>query len=303
MTRIAYFDCFSGASGDMLLGALIDAGAPLGVLQEELAKLPVSGYELGAERVVRQGISGTQFIVHDLAQEQPVRNIALIRTLLHDADLPTGVAASSLGVFERIAAAEAQVHGTTVDEVHFHEVGAVDSLVDIVGFYVALAHLGVEAIYSSGLPLGSGTVRTAHGLLPVPAPATLALLAETGAPIVPFDARAELVTPTGAALLTSAATFEQPRMRVQAVGYGFGQKTFAWPNLLRVWIGELDAASQRRAHAHPHGHAHSHADSAAAHGHAHAHDHAHPHEHAHSEDHAHGPDEHVHQHGDHEHTH
>ncbi len=279
MTQIAYFDCFSGASGDMLLGALIDVGVPLDVIRGELAKLPVAGYELSAEHVLSQGITGTRFAVRDLAKEQPARNITVIRELLSCGALPERVATQSLAVFERIAAAEARIHGTTVDDIHFHEVGAVDSLVDIVGFYVALAHLGIEHVYSSGLPLGSGTVLTAHGLLPVPAPATLALLAEKGAPIVPFDAHAELVTPTGAALLSSAATFAQPPMRVHAVGYGFGQKQFAWPNLLRVWVGEISAA--------PRPHVHEHCISEAReHGHAHhSHDHAHslvdasPHEH------------------------
>lgn len=275
MTRIAYFDCFSGASGDMLLGALLDAGASLETLRTELGKLPVSGYALDVEHIVSQGVSGTRLVVRDLAQEQPVRNLSLIRNLLQATDLPTNVAERSLGVFERIAAAEARVHGTTIDEIHFHEIGAVDSLIDIVGFFVALADLGIEQIYSSGLPLGSGTVHTAHGLLPVPAPATLALLAEKSAPIVPFDAHAELVTPTGAALLTSLATFTLPPMHVRAVGYGFGQKQFAWPNLLRVWLGELEQEPHR-----PHGPAH---ESEHTHGHDHgpSHEHGHPHEHAH----------------------
>ncbi|MEN6479006.1 MAG: LarC family nickel insertion protein [Anaerolineales bacterium] len=277
MTRIAYFDCFSGASGDMLLGALLDAGASVDTLRTELGKLPVSGYALDVEHIVSQGVSGTRLVVRDLAKEQPVRNLSLIRSLLQAADLPANVAERSLAVFERIAAAEARVHGTTIDEIHFHEIGAVDSLIDIVGFFVALADLGIEQIYSSGLPLGSGTVHTAHGLLPVPAPATLALLAEKSAPIVPFDAHAELVTPTGAALLTSVATFALPPMRVQAVGYGFGQKQFAWPNLLRVWLGELEQEPHRphdptRGSEHTHGH-----DHGPSHEHGHPHEHAHPH--------------------------
>jgi hypothetical protein len=310
MTRVAYFDCFSGASGDMLLGALLDAGLELEAVRAELAKLPVTGYELSAERVVRQGISGTQFTVHDLAQAQPVRNMTLIRALLQDADLPGEVAARSLEVFERLAVAEAQVHGVTMDEIHFHEVGAVDSLVDIVGFFVGLEQLGIDAVYSSGLPLGSGTVRTAHGLLPVPAPATLALLAAKSAPIVPFDARAELVTPTGAALLSTAATFEQPRMRVEAVGYGFGRKEFAWPNLLRVWIGAREATAPPGGHG-PHDHTgHEHAQQERRHApiepehgheHGHEHEHEHPHDDAHDHEHPH-PHDHGHAHP-HDHTH
>ncbi len=281
MTTIAYVDCFSGASGDMLLGALLDAGLPFDALQADVAALGLGAVHLAAERQTRRGMAGTKLDVLDEGHDRPARNLAAVRALLEASHLPATVAARSLAVFTALAQAEARVHGVTVDEVHFHEVGAVDTLVDIVGFCAALEHLGIETLYASALPLGSGTITTEHGLLPVPAPATLALLAAGHAPVAPFDARGELVTPTGAALLTTLATFEQPAMRIQAVGHGLGAKDFAWPNLLRIWIGE--ALPQRaRPPAHPaEAHAHNHE-----HGHEHGHDHEHSHEHPHEHEHA-----------------
>jgi uncharacterized protein (TIGR00299 family) protein len=240
--KVAYFDCFSGASGDMLLGGLLDAGLALADLEADLARLAVAGYRLAVERVTRRGITGTHFRVLTTAgdgEKRPARTLPAIEAILVDSDLPERVKARSLAVFRRIARAEAAIHGTSVDAVHFHEIGAVDSLVDIVGFACALEWLGVEVAYCSPLPLGGGTIQTEHGRLPAPAPATLALLAEVGAPTVPGPAQTELVTPTGAALLTEFATFERPPIAIQAVGYGFGTKEFAWPNALRVWLGEL----------------------------------------------------------------
>ncbi|MHB1319307.1 MAG: nickel pincer cofactor biosynthesis protein LarC [Anaerolineae bacterium] len=305
MSTIAYFDCFSGAAGDMLLGALLDSGYPLEDLRAGLGALGVTGYDLVLRRVQQHGITGSKFDVVDLAGERPVRNLSLIREILGKADLPDGIADQSLRVFTRLGEAEARIHGVSIDEVHFHEVGAIDALVDIVGTCLVLHNLGVDAVYSSPLPLGSGTVRTEHGLLPVPAPATLALLAEVGAPTVPLDARGEMVTPTGAALLTTLATFERPAMRVTRVGYGFGTKTFPWANMVRVWIGEsmegalpetrhallaargADAAEQaheRADVAHPH--RHEHAGEAHEHSHHHeaGHGHPHPHENGHRHD-------------------
>jgi hypothetical protein len=148
------------------------------------------------------------------------------------------VKARSMAVIERLGCAEAGIHGVALPEVHFHEIGAVDTIVDVVGFVAGLALLGVDQVYASAIPLGNGTIQTAHGRLPAPAPATLALLSSAGAPTVPHPAQSEIVTPTGAALLSQLARFERPPMRVQAVGYGFGQKEFPWANGLRVWIGE-----------------------------------------------------------------
>jgi uncharacterized protein (TIGR00299 family) protein len=243
--KIAYFDCFSGASGDMLLGSLLDAGLPLKELQADLARLRVGGYRLAARRVTRQGLSGTHFEVHIETGEQPARTLPAIEQILAHGDLPSHVQDRCRSVFARLAQVEAAVHGTTIDQVHFHELGAVDTLVDVVGFVCALERLEIEAIYSSPLPLGGGTVHTEHGRLPVPAPATLALLSQVGAPTVPGPVQAELLTPTGAVLLTELAAFERPAMTIKAIGYGFGTKEFGpaedappgWANALRVWLG------------------------------------------------------------------
>jgi len=193
---------------------------------------------LEAQRVTRHGLSGTHLMVHLSSEDRPARTLPNIERILRKSDLPESVQARSLRVFTRLARAEARVHGTTIDQIRFHELGAVDSLVDIVGFVCALDRLGIEAVHSSPLTLGGGTVQTEHGRLPAPAPATLALLAEVGAPAVPGPALTELLTPTGAALLTEFAAFTRPAMTVQAVGYGFGTKEFDFPNGLRVWLGE-----------------------------------------------------------------
>ena len=244
--QIAYLDCFSGASGDMLLGCLLDAGLDLADLESDLARLDVAGYELAAERVTRQGLSGTHLRVIMDASERPARTMPAIEEIIGRSGLPQRIKARSLAVFLRIARAEAAVHGTTVDRIHFHEIGAVDSLVDIVGFASGLERLGIESVYASPLTLGGGTIHTEHGRLPAPAPATLALLAEAGAPTLPGPAQTELVTPTGAALITEFATFERPPMTLEKVGYGFGTKEFEWPNALRVWLGSSDSAAALR---------------------------------------------------------
>ncbi len=242
---ILYLDLFSGAAGDMLLGALVDLGLPLEVLQAELQKMDLSGYELEARREIRRGITGTRLVVRDTAQEYPARHLHDIRHLLGESRLSATVQARSLAVLERLARAEARVHGIPVEEVHFHEIGAVDTLVDVVGFVAGLEHLGVERVCASPVPLGSGFVQTEHGLLPVPAPATAALLAEVNAPVRPHPAQAEILTPTAAALLAELATFDLPPMRVRAVGYGFGEKEFPWPNAVRAWLGEMEETAAR----------------------------------------------------------
>jgi uncharacterized protein (TIGR00299 family) protein len=222
----------------MLLSSLLDAGLALHDLEADLALLRIEGYQLSAGKLTRQGLNGTLLQVVVEPGERPARTLPAIERFLADSDLPAVIQERSLSVFRRLAQAEATVHGTTVDRIHFHELGAVDSLVDIVGFVCALERLGIEAVYSSALTLGGGTVQTEHGRLPAPAPATLALLAQVGAPTVPSSAQTELLTPTGAALLTEFARFERPPMRLRAIGYGFGTKEFDWPNALRVWLGE-----------------------------------------------------------------
>jgi len=242
--KIAYLDCFSGISGDMFLGALIDAGLSVDALRHALASLPIDGYGLEAQSVVRQGIAGTQFRVSLTIVEQPHRHLRDVQEIIENSALDNQVKQDANRVFRRLAEAEAAVHGTTVEEVHFHEVGAVDSIVDIVGTVWGLNALGVQRVYASAVPTGSGTVSTAHGVLPVPAPATLELLAGARAPLRRSDAATELVTPTGAALLATFATFQQPELLIERVAYGFGQKTLPWPNALRVWLGDSNPADR-----------------------------------------------------------
>lgn len=233
----AYFDCFSGASGDMLLGALVDAGAPLDALRARLATLPLGGYTLQAERVVRGGLAGTRLRV-EVAPQHEHRRLADVLDIIGGGGLTPQQRERAAAVFRRLAEAEAHVHGTTPEVVTFHEVGAVDAIVDVVGVVVALDLLGVTSCTCSPLPTGGGWVRGAHGPLPVPGPATLELLRRAGAPARPGPGEAELLTPTGAALLTTLCAFETPALRVRHVGYGFGQRERDWPNALRVWLGE-----------------------------------------------------------------
>lgn len=235
----AYFDCFSGASGNMLLGALLDAGLSLEDLTADIARLGLQGFRLHAEQKTSHGIRGTFFAVLDEAQEHPARNLTAVQGIIGKSTLPVAIKEKSIAVFARLARAEARVHGVAVEEIHFHEIGAVDTLVDIVGVVAGLARLGISRVYASPLPTGYSFIQTQHGRLPIPAPATLALLAETDATLIPSPVPAELVTPTGAALLAELATFEQPPLRVRRVGYGFGSKELPWTNMLRVWIGEL----------------------------------------------------------------
>jgi uncharacterized protein (TIGR00299 family) protein len=234
--RIAYFDCFAGASGDMILGALLDAGVEPKVWQGELNKLNLSGYELKIDRVQKQGIAATavRVLVGGGSQE---RHLAEIEELIGTSQLPAEVKETSVEVFRRLAEAEARVHGTTPDRVHFHEVGGVDAIIDIVGSVVGLWLLGIEELYASPLPLGHGFVDCAHGRLPLPAPATVELL--QGVPVLSRDVEGELVTPTGAAILTTLAKGfgPFPPMTVEGIGYGAGQRDFPFPNLLRLLVG------------------------------------------------------------------
>lgn len=240
--RIAFFDPYSGASGDMILGALVDAGLPLDSLRRELAKLDLGGYELGAETVTQHTIRGTR--VHVVVRDdESARDWSAIRSLIEASRLDMVVKDQALAVFRNLAAAEAAVHGVDPETVHFHEVGGVDAMVDICGAAIGLSWLGIERVYSGPPRVGSGFARTVHGLLPVPAPATAGLLAAANAPIAGRDpggepVAAELLTPTGAAVLTTLATFSRPDFAPAAVGYGFGGMDLPWPNALRVWIGE-----------------------------------------------------------------
>lgn len=241
--KTAYFDCFSGAAGDMIVGALIDAGAPVDPLLDQLRSLPVSGYELHVEPVRRMGIAGTHFQVHlDESEKQPHRHLHHVTEIIDGSGVPASVKRHAVEIFTRLAEAEAAVHGTTIEKVHFHEVGAVDAIVDILGACLGLDMLGIQRILCSPIPPGSGTVRCAHGVMPVPAPATANLLRHT--PMAPAPNAGELTTPTGAAVLTTLASSfgTMPAMEVSSIGYGSGTREGdVMPNLLRVFVGETQA--------------------------------------------------------------
>ena len=236
---IAYLDCFSGISGDMLLGALLDAGLAPDALRAGLATLPLHGYTLDTERITDHGITGTRALARlDASVEHAHRRLADVEALIAAAALPARAAARARAIFTRLAAAEAAIHGTTPDEVTFHEVGAVDSIVDIVGAALGFELLGVDELYCSELPLTSGRVKAAHGDLPVPGPATLELLKGTAATWRAVPTSGELVTPTGAAIVATLARFERPTIQVSAIGYGFGAKRLPWANCLRLVLGD-----------------------------------------------------------------
>ena len=244
MTRVAYLDCFSGISGDMLLGALLDAGLGIEALRSELAKLPLSGYRIEAAQTTRAGLAATKATVALEEAAQPHRRLPDILALIDASPLPPDDKQRSSAVFRRLAEAEGRVHAVEPEAVQFHEVGAVDAIVDVIGAVAGLRLLGVDELYCSPLPAGGGSVQGAHGTLPVPAPATAALLAEAGAPLAAGpDPHFELVTPTGAAIVVALARFERPAMTVQAVGYGAGGRDLEGrPNVLRLWLGDsLDA--------------------------------------------------------------
>ena len=240
---IAYFDCLSGISGDMILGAIIDAGLPLDDLKSELTGLGLSGYRLSAAKVKKAGMSGTQVVVE--STEQPTeRHLSEILSIIEESRLDSPVKEQSSTIFRRLAAAEAKVHGQEPESVHFHEVGAIDAIVDVVGAVAGLRRLGIERIYSSSLPLGRGWIQSAHGKLPVPAPATAELVKEV--PTYAGDMEAELVTPTGAAILTTLCQDfgPMPPMTVAKIGYGAGSRDLSQPNLLRIFVGSPSAVCE-----------------------------------------------------------
>jgi uncharacterized protein (TIGR00299 family) protein len=238
--KILYFDCFAGISGDMTVGALLDLGVPLPYLKEELARLPIplAGYRLAAEETSRRGIRAAKFQVHVTA-DQPHRHYADIAEMIEQSSLAAEVKEKAGRIFLRLAEAEAKVHGVELGRVHFHEVGALDSIIDIVATALSLHYLGIEEMYASALPLGSGYVETAHGRLPVPAPATAELL--RGIPVHSELGAGERVTPTGAAILAALCSEfgAPPPFTITAVGSGAGDRDFPdTPNILRVMRGE-----------------------------------------------------------------
>ncbi|NLC38508.1 MAG: nickel pincer cofactor biosynthesis protein LarC, partial [Clostridia bacterium] len=235
--RIAYFHCFAGISGDMILGALVDAGLSFQQLQEDLAGLSLTGFRLEKEKVTRKGIGGTRIRV--ITEEGHVhRGLEDIKRIIQESSLPGAAKEKSIEIFTRLAQAEAKVHRSRVEEIHFHEVGALDAIVDIVGAVSGLRRLGIEEVYSSPLHIGTGFVHCAHGTIPVPAPATVELL--KGVPVYSQGIDSELVTPTGAAILTSYCRHygPMPPMRLLSCGYGAGTRDLSIPNLLRLQLGE-----------------------------------------------------------------
>jgi len=251
--RIAYLDVFAGISGDMTLGALVDAGVSLDALASELHKIPMHGWSLEADKVRKQGISGTKVTVslahdhehhhHGEAPHEHGRSCRELVALIEASTLDADVVRRSVKILERIAQAEARVHDTTPEEVHFHELGGLDSIVDIVGAVVGLKLLGVDELVCSPLPVSHGFVDCAHGRLPVPAPATAEML--RGVPTFSLDVEGETVTPTGAGIVVGLAdrVGSFPAMKVDAIGYGCGTKDFPGvPNVLRLFVGERSAA-------------------------------------------------------------
>ena len=238
--KIAYFDCFSGVSGDMILGALIDAGLDLRELEAELAKLAIPGYTIKAERTARRGIAGTKFSL-DVTDRSSERKLKDILQIVDQSELDEDVKDLSKQIFEELATVEATIHGESTEDIHLHEVGAFDSIIDVVGAVIGLKKMGVEAAYSSRIHVGTGFLTCRHGVLPVPAPATLEML--RGIPIHSRGIEAELATPTGVCVLrTLCRGFgTMPEMTVDRVGYGAGSRELEIPNLLRVYVGETRA--------------------------------------------------------------
>ena len=241
--RVAYFQCIGGAAGDMVLSALVDAGLPRERLEEELAKVPVGGFSMEFREAARGGVTGTHLTVNLDRDGRRKRDWRQFLDLVDASRLSPTAKERSSTIFRRLWEAEARAHESPVEDVHLHELGTLDTLVDVVGSVVGLELLGVERVYSSPLPSGSGIIESEHGSMPAPSPATMQLMAEARAVASPppagRDVGLEMVTPTGAAILTAMASFRQPTMQVESVGYGAGTKdTKGYPNVLAIWIGE-----------------------------------------------------------------
>jgi uncharacterized protein (TIGR00299 family) protein len=238
MSKAIFFDGFSGISGDMVVGALLDAGLPAELLSLELAKLSVKNFSLSNRKVMKGNLSATQFEVMP-GHEHVHRHLHHIEKIIEDSELARAVKTQAIQIFHRLAEAEAKVHGTTPEKIHFHEVGAIDSIVDIVSACVGFHFFGIERYYCSALNVGQGTIQCAHGLLPVPAPATAELL--KGIPIYSNHLEGELVTPTGAAIVSSVCHVfgGVPSLRLEKTGFGAGSKDFKGSaNVLRIMVGE-----------------------------------------------------------------
>jgi len=243
--KIAYFDCFSGISGDMILGALADLGNDFSFIKKELKKLDLKGYSLSHKKVKRGVIETTRVDVKVTEKSSSKRNLKSIISIIKNSGLAEKIKNDSIKIFRRLAEAEATVHGTTINKVHFHEVGAIDSIVDIVGSVIGIHHLNISKIVSSSINIGSGFVKCDHGTLPVPAPAVVEIL--RGVPCFSSGTRQELTTPTGAAVIATLANEfgSLPELKTDRVGYGAGGKNLKeMPNALRIILGELSIANE-----------------------------------------------------------
>jgi len=243
--KIAYLDCFSGVSGDMFVGSLLDAGLPLERLEKIISGLNLNGYRISAKKEERNSIFGTKFSVLLQQEDQKARHLKEIKEILKRSDLPLSVIEKCILIFENLASTEGEIHHVSPDEVHFHELGAVDSIIDIVAAIAGIHLLGIEKLFVSRIPVGTGIMTGAHGKIPVPSPATIALLKDI--PVYYSGQDVEMVTPTGAALVTSLCSSfgPMPPMTIDRVGYGVGSRTLAdRPNLLRILIGN-DIDKQR----------------------------------------------------------
>ena len=316
--KIVYLDCFSGIAGDMTLAALVDAGADKDYVEQELAKLPVDPFSLRWSRVTKRGVSALKLdvLLDEANPPKQHRHYKEIVEMIVRAGFSEKATALALSIFEKIAVAEAKIHDVPVERVHFHEVGAIDSIVDVIGVALALDSLEADKIISSPVPLGSGSIRIDHGLYPVPAPATLEMM--RGIPVAESRLRMELTTPTGAGIIAGAATgflMSLPSMIVDSIGYGAGTRDLAdQPNVLRGVIGHTEPYLDKwhtqhelhlveHVHEHAHHHHHHHGGS---HEHVHHHHHGDDHEHGHGHHHHHGDDHHGHTHAhedDHTHEH
>ncbi|HSL53750.1 MAG TPA: nickel pincer cofactor biosynthesis protein LarC [Pyrinomonadaceae bacterium] len=239
--KTLYFDCFAGASGDMILGATVAAGVDPNYLREQLSLLPVTGFSVEFETANRSGLSATYARV-ETAHEHSHRSLADIKQIIHGSDLSSAVKQRAVQIFTRLAEAEARVHNEPVDKVHFHEVGALDAIVDVVGAAICFDALKIERFVSSPLHVGSGMVKMAHGQFPVPPPAVTELL--KGVPFYATEIKGELLTPTGAAIITTVCSDYGPipQMKTAATGYGAGTREYPdFPNVLRVMLGETEA--------------------------------------------------------------
>lgn len=235
--KTAYFDCFSGASGDMIIGAFLDAGVDFVMLEKELSKLNISGYTLSSKKCMKNSISATKFDVKVIT-DQSHRSLSSIIKIIESSTLHHVVKNNAISIFNMIGQAEAHIHDTDIESIHFHEIGGIDSIIDICGAAICFHEADIEKSFSSPINTGSGFVKTEHGTLPVPAPATSEIL--KGFSVYSTETESELITPTGAAIIKHYCGKSSPltNLKSESIGYGAGTKTFEIPNVLRLFIGE-----------------------------------------------------------------